>query len=159
MSVMTQVCFTDELVLRCGYLANSFARWLKRPLIADMPTDPLARAQALYDMSSVLVSHGTGADPVFWFANRAAQRLWDMDWKTFTTLPSRLSAEPDEQAARSVLLARAERDGYISDYSGVRVSRLGQRFRIRDVVLWNIRDDHDQPAGQAAMFAQWDLLA
>lgn len=156
---MTDVVFTDEVVRRCGYLTNSFARWLKRPLLAESPAGPLALTQALYELDAVLVSHGTQADPVFWFANRAAQRLWDMDWKTFTAIPSRLSAEPDEQSARAQLLSRASRDGFIADYTGVRVSSKGQRFRIRDVVLWNIRDDHDQPAGQAALFTQWDLLA
>jgi hypothetical protein len=156
---MSEVCFSNEVVRRCGYLTNSFARWLKRPLLADSPVDPLALTRALYELDAVLVSHGTQADPVFWFANRAAQRLWDMDWKTFTVLPSRLSAEPDEQSARSQLLARAMRDGFIADYTGVRVSSKGQRFRISDVVLWNIRDDQDQPAGQAALFTQWDLLA
>ena len=156
---MTEDCYSAEVVRRCGYLTNSYARWLKRPLLADSPVDPLALTRALYELDAVLVSHGTQADPVFWFANRAAQRLWDMDWKTFTTFPSRLSAEPDEQSARSQLLSRATRDGFISDYTGVRVSSKGQRFRIRDVVLWNIRDDHDQPAGQAALFTQWDLLA
>jgi len=156
---MTDVGFTDEVVRRCGYLTNSFARWLKRPLMAESPDDPLALTQALYELDAVLVAHGTQADPVFWFANRAAQCLWDMDWNTFTALPSRLSAEPDEQFARSQLLSRAARDGFIADYTGVRVSSKGQRFRIRDVVLWNIRDDHDQPAGQAALFTKWDLLA
>lgn len=48
-----------------------------------------------------IVSHGTETDPVFWFANRAAQGLWEMDWARFTRTPSRLSAEPDERATRA----------------------------------------------------------
>jgi hypothetical protein len=156
---MSDVSLTDAEVQRCGFLANSFARWLRRPLLEPLPTDPLALAHALYEMDDVLVSHGTQADPIFWFANRAAQRLWDMDWQTFTQLPSRLSAEPDERSAREQLLARAQRHGFISDYAGVRVNSKGQRFRIRDVILWNIRDDHDRPAGQAALFSRWDMLA
>ncbi len=155
---MAHLSLSESDMRRCGFLATSFSRWLKRPIIDDLPVEPLARAQALYEAPCVIVSHGTEPDPLFWFANRRALQLWDMDADAFIGMPSRLSAEPDEQCARDQLLARAARDGYIDDYHGVRISRTGKRFRIRDVILWNIHDDQAQLIGQAALFSQWDML-
>ena len=126
--------------------------------MADLPHDPTALARALYDAPFVVVSHGTQADPIFWFANRTAQRLWEVDWATFIRMPSRQSVEAGEHDDRERLLARAKAHGYIDDYQGVRISASGRRFRIQNVVLWNLRNEHDQPAGQAATFADWTFL-
>ena len=145
-------------VRRCRILCDSFARLLGRPLLPQTPTDDRAVAQALYDAPVVIVSHGIQADPIFWFANRTAQRLWEVDWPTFTSMPSRKSVEPDEHVAREGLLRRAAEHGYIDDYRGVRISASGRRFRIEDVVLWNLTDDQGQRIGQAATFATWTFL-
>jgi hypothetical protein len=150
--------FDDCLVHRCCVLSGSFARLLGRPLAPGLPADGRALAQALYDAPTVIVSHGTEADPVFWFANRAAQALWEMDWERFISTPSRLSAEPEERATRDALLRRAAERGYVDDYRGVRVSASGRRFAIEDVVLWNLTDEGGVPCGQAAMFARWRYL-
>ncbi len=157
----------DHAVRRCRILCDSFARLLGRPLLPllpllplqpHVPTDDRAMAQALYDAPVVIVSHGTEPDPIFWFANRTAQRLWEIPWDRFTHLPSRLSAEADERATREALLRRAEEHGYIDDYRGVRISASGRRFRIEDVVLWNLTDDRGLRIGQAATFAHWTFL-
>jgi hypothetical protein len=74
-------------------LAASFKHWTGR----DLASSP----EALYHAPFVVVSHGTQPDPVFCYANLAAQKLWEMDWDTFTCLPSRLSAEPDAQSERA----------------------------------------------------------
>jgi len=150
--------FDDNLVHRCRILADSFGRLLGRPLLPGLPADGRALAHALYDAPAVIVSHGTEPDPVFWFANRAAQALWEMDWDRFTRTPSRLSAEPDERATREALLRRAAGRGYIDDYRGVRVSATGRRFAIEDVVLWNLADERGMPQGQAATFSKWNYL-
>jgi hypothetical protein len=146
------------LIHRCRILSDSFARLLGRPLLPGLPTDGRALAQALYDAPVVIVSHATEADPVFWFANRAAQALWEMDWERFTRTPSSLSAEPDERATREALLRRASERGYIEDYRGVRVSASGRRFAIEGVVLWDLTDEHGVRFGQAATFARWTHL-
>lgn len=126
--------------------------------MADLPQEPIALARALYDAPQVIVSHGTQADPIFWFANRTAQRLWEVDWATFIRMPSRQSVEAGEHDDRERLLTRAKAHGYVDDYQGVRISASGRRFRIQNVVLWNLRNEHDQPAGQAATFADWTFL-
>lgn len=145
-------------VRRCRILCDSFARLLGRPLLPGLPSQDRALAQALYDAPVVIVSHGTEADPLFWFANRTAQRLWELEWERFTRLPSRLSAEADERTTREALLRRAEEHGYIDDYRGIRVSASGRRFAIEDVVVWNLTDEHGQRVGQAATFAKWTFL-
>jgi hypothetical protein len=143
---------------RCRILAGSFERLLGRPLAPGLPAGGRALVQALYDAPAVIVSHGLEPDPVFWFANRAAQALWEMDWDRFTRTPSRLSVEPDERATREALLRRAAERGYISDYRGVRVSASGRRFRIEDVILWEVADERGVRHGQAATFARWKYL-
>ena len=50
---------------------------------------------------------------------REALRL---GWDDFTSMPSRLSAEPLAQEERDRLLARVGSHGYIDDYSGIRIS-------------------------------------
>jgi len=80
-----------------------------------------------------------------------------MDWHTFIHTPSKESAEELERAERESLLARVNQHGLIDDYSGVRVSSSGQRFRIDYATVWNLIG-LGQPAGQAALFSVWDVL-
>ena len=73
-------------------------------------------------------------------------------------MPSRLSAEPDLRSERAALMARVTRDGFIDDYSGVRVSATGRRFRIQKATVWNLDDDAGTRHGQAAAFSDWAFL-
>ena len=132
-------------------LASSYERWTGKSLASDV------RPQALYEAPFVLVSHGIQPDPIFCYANRAAQKIWEMSWNTFTKLPSRLSAEPDAQEERQRLLALAEKQGYVDHYQGVRITSGGKRFRIRNCLLWNVVDG-DVRVGQAAVFSQVEWL-
>ncbi len=145
-------------VQRCRILCDSFARLLGRPLLPGLAADDRVLAQQLYDAQMVIVSHGTEPDPVFWFANRTAQRLWEVEWSEFIRMPSRRSAEPEEHGEREKLLRRAQEHGYIDDYRGARISASGRRFRIENVVLWNLSDDSGVHVGQAATFARWTFL-
>jgi hypothetical protein len=145
-------------VHRCRVLCDSFARLLGRPLLPGLAVDDRVLAQQLYDARVVIVAHGIEADPVFWFANRTAQTLWELDWQHFTRMPSRQSVAADEHQDREELLRRAREHGFIDDYRGVRVSASGRRFRIEDVVLWNLTDERGQRIGQAATFARWEFL-
>jgi hypothetical protein len=70
-------------------------------------------------------------------------------------LPSRLSAEAPQQAARQALLEKVSRDGFITGYSGVRVAKSGRRFIIEDGVLWELTDRAGVRHGQAATFQSW----
>ncbi len=118
-------------------------------------------ADTLWHLPQPLVSHGTQADPIFRYANRAALRLWEMDWHSFTRLPSRLSAQPDTtiQADRAALLQAARDNGHISNYQGIRISATGKRFWIRNTILWTVTDHLGQIHGQAALIGQVDAIS
>ena len=138
-------------------LLDSFARLLGRDMI---PRDASAaeQAQRLFESPFVVVSHGTEADPVLNYANATALRLWEMDWDTFEQTPSRLTAEPVHRDERARLLERTRRDGYVDDYSGIRISQSGRRFRIEQAIVWNLIDSAGHLHGQAATFDTWTLL-
>jgi hypothetical protein len=78
-----------------------------------------------------------------------------MTWEEFTALPSRLSAEPVHRDERARLLEVVGRKGYIDDYRGIRIAKSGRRFRIEQATVWNLLDEADGIAGQAATFKTW----
>ena len=129
-------------------LADSFAR-----LTGDDLGDPWTRPDPI-------VSHGTEPDPIFRWANPAALDLWEMDWHSFTRLPSRQSADDvaEIQTDRARLLALALKQGWVSGYRGVRVSATGRRFAIDDTVLWTVRDAAGVIHGQAALIRRVQRL-
>ncbi|WP_443747802.1 MEKHLA domain-containing protein [Asticcacaulis solisilvae] len=137
-------------------LSESFLRLTGRPILEDLPSG----AEALFEASCPIVSHGTQADPIFCYANRAALDLWEMDWDSFTRLPSRLSAETntETQADRNGHLEEALKHGFVEGLSGIRISSTGRRFEIRDTVLWNVVDAQGVRHGQAAIIGGWQYL-
>lgn len=137
-------------------LLASYERLLGAPLLP--PAGRAARARALYEAPFVVVSHDTAPDPVFNYANLAAQRLFEMEWAAFVGLPSRLSAGPVHRDERARLLATVSRQGYIDDYSGIRVSARGRPFRIEAATVWNVAQPDGRYAGQAACFSRWQLV-
>jgi hypothetical protein len=135
-------------------LLDSFARLVGRELI-DRSGSPREQAERLYRSPFVVVSHGTEADPVLNYGNAVALGLWEMDWDAFTRTPSRLTAEPLHRDERARLLERTRDQGFVDDYSGIRISRSGRRFRIERAIVWNLVDAAGDLRGQAATFDQW----
>ncbi len=111
-----------------------------------------------FEVPFVLVSHGTEADPILNYGNAAALALWEMSWEELTRTPSRLTAEAPNREERARLLAAVAECGFIDDYSGVRISKTGRRFRIAQATVWNLLDERGQDAGQAATFSRWEFL-
>ena len=56
------------------------------------------------------------------------------------------------------LLAAVTACGFIDDYSGVRISKTGRRFKIARATVWNLLTEDGRPGGQAAMFNEWEFL-
>jgi hypothetical protein len=138
-------------------LLDSFARLLGRELI-PRDASPAEQARRLFESPFVVVSHGTEADPILNYGNATGLRLWEMDWATFVQTPSRLTAEPVHRDERARLLERTSRDGYVDDYSGIRISQSGRRFRIEQAIVWNLIDAAGHLHGQAATFDTWTPL-
>lgn len=137
-------------------LLDSHLRLTGRELI---PRTPGTELSAAIDAAGiVLLSHGTEADPILNYGNRLALELWEMDWKTFTSMPSRLTAEPADRDTRERFMADVRSKGYSDDYKGIRISRTGRRFRIEQAVVWNVADERGAYVGQAASFPKWSYV-
>lgn len=139
---------------RLGLIAESFARLTGRPLVAAGNSV----GEALWEAPAVIVAHGTEPDPLFFYGNRLALAVFEMDPAAFAGMPSRLSAEALLREERARLLERVARAGFIDDYAGVRVSATGKRFRIEQAVVWNLVDAQGACHGQAATFDRWTPL-
>ena len=138
-------------------IARSLDHWTGRALLPGL-FNPLGLAKNIFAAPFVLVSHGTEADPVLNYGNAAALALWEMPWDEFTRTPSRLTAEAPNREERARLLAAVTKNGFIDDYSGVRIAKTGRRFRIAQATVWNLLDERGVHAGQAAMFSRWEFL-
>jgi hypothetical protein len=120
--------------------------------------NPIEQAHALFFAPFVVVSHDTQSDPIFNYGNQIALDLWEMDWNTFTQTPSRAPVEPLNQAEREQMLQQVTLHGYIKNYQGVRISRTGKKFWIKQVLVCNLIDQQGQFCGQAATFDHWEWL-
>ncbi len=147
----------DFVILHSVCLARSLKHWTGRELLPSL-SDERELAQKIFEAPFVLVSHGTETDPILNYGNRAALELWEMSWSEFTSTPSRLTAEAPNREERARLLSAVTERGYIDDYSGVRISKAGRRFRIERATVWNLTSEIGQPCGQAAMFDRWQFL-
>ena len=68
---------------------------------------------------------------------------------------SSTSTEPINREARQAMLQQAKTQGYIDNYSGVRISKTGRRFFIETAIIWNLLDPKGNRCGQAATFSHW----
>jgi hypothetical protein len=145
------------VIAQVRLIARSLKHWTGRELLAGN-FGPAEFAEKVFHAPFVLVSHGTEADPVLNCGNQSALALWEMSWDELTRTPSRLTAEAPDREERARLLAAVERRGFIDDYSGIRISKTGRRFRIAQATVWNLVSENAGKCGQAAMFSQWKFL-
>ena len=110
-------------------ILDSYRHFLGVELIERTGTDA-GDAEALFDAPFVVVSHDTSADPILNFGNREALKLWEANLADLLKMPSRLTAEPMAREERARMLESTKSQGYIDDYSGVRISTTGRRFFI-----------------------------
>lgn len=146
-----------SVIAQIQMIARSLKHWTGRELLPGDFT-PGELAEKVFRAPFVLVSHGIEPDPILNFGNATALALWEMSWSELTHTPSRLTAEALNREERARLLDTVTKHGFIDDYSGVRVSRGGRRFRITQATVWNLLDDHGVYSGQAAFFSHWDFL-
>lgn len=160
-----------SVIAQTQCLARSLKHWTGRDLWPiGAPASGTARSQfpstlnpselaaQIFRAPFVLVSHGTEPDPVLNYGNQAALALWEMSWAELTRTPSRLTAEAPNREERARLLAAVTARGFIDDYSGIRISKTGRRFRIAQATVWNLLDERQIYCGQAAMFSNWEFL-
>ena len=146
-----------EWIAQTQILLDSYRRWTGRELLPRLGS-PRDQAVALDHAPFVVVSHGTEPDPILNYGNRTALALWEMPVEAFLQTPSRMTAEPLHRDERARLLERTNRDGFVDDYRGIRISSTGRRFRIDRATVWNLLDAAGRPVGQAATFSEWRFL-
>jgi PAS domain S-box-containing protein len=114
-----------------------------------------AAARWLYeDAPFGILAHDTDADPTFTYANKSAQRRFEYTWQELTSLRSRLSAEAPNREERQQFLERVSRDGFVTGYRGLRITKAGKRFWIEDATVWRLNDSAGSYRGHAAMIAR-----
>jgi len=132
-------------------LTQSFCRIVGIPLVEE----GLGPDWLYHSAPFVVVAHNTDVDPHFIYANKAAQNCFEYPFDEFVTLPSRLSAELPDRVERQRLLDAVTRNGFISDYRGLRVAKSGRHFWIEDGIVWQLIDHDGNRCGQAATFSRW----
>lgn len=137
-------------------LADSYQRLLNRPLLAYPDEQDLG--WLAFSAQFALLSHNAEQDPLFNYANQAALQLFEFSWDELIGMPSRLSVEPANQQIRERLMAEVTNNGFVENYTGIRVSKTGRRFRINNAVIWNVHDRQGVYNGQAACFSDWAYL-
>jgi len=155
-TTFTQHIYLGARVALAQQIVSSYQCLLGKPLLDSQ--HPRALVEQLYQLPAVILAHNGGDDPCFTYANLAAQRLWEMEWDQLVGMPSRYSAEPDHRDSRAQLLAQVQAKGYIDNYRGIRISASGQRFEIQQAVVFNLLNQEGQKVGQAATFADWQML-
>ena len=134
-------------------ILGSFEQAFGRPLLPQSNTEH--QAQELFCNSTLVLAHDGGSDPCLIYANAPALQLWERNWADMIGMPSRLTAEPQERAARALMLADALQQHATEGYSGVRISSSGRRFQIHNARLWTLWGPGHQPCGQGAAFSDW----
>ena len=142
-------------------IARSYLRLTGENLVTDLDADSTSDGEicaAMYTSADPLLCHDGTSDPLFNYANRAAQELFELTWDQFVGMPSRLSAGPGAQAERNQLISEATESGYYTGYSGIRVSHSGREFEIQDAVLWRVTDEKERVLGLACRIPRWHYV-
>jgi len=139
-------------------ILSNYRRLLGRDLVDVQPGDD--EAQKLFDAPFAVMSAlgPFGTDHVFNYANRQALGLFEYAWDELMGKPSSASAEPVHRDERRRLLDEVGKHGFIENYSGIRISQTGRRFRIKKATVFNLLDESGNYVGQSATFADWDRL-
>lgn len=138
-------------------LCASYYHWTGKFLLEGNVGKEYAMKE-LFNAPFAVVSHGIQPDPVFNYGNQQALKLFEMSWGEFTALPSRLSAETSNQEERAKLLEMVNYQGFMDDYSGVRIAKSGRRFMIKKATIWNLLTAEGLYCGQAALIRDWECL-
>lgn len=155
--MLENVWLQPQVIEWTQILLNSFENLLGYQLIAR-EEDRKIQAKNLFNANFVVVSHGIEADPILNYGNQTALDLWVMNWVDFTQTPSRLTAEPMNREKRAAMLEQVKTQGYLDNYQDVRIASNGQKFYIKQAIIWNLVDILGNKYGQAATFTNWEYL-
>ena len=136
--------------MRAAMILDSFRRLIGHDLI-ERSGDAAEDARRLFDLPLAVLAHDTAPQPLLDWANLAAARAFDATPEALLGLPSSRTAPADAVADRRALFEVLARQGFVTGYSGERVSLKGRRFVIDDVTVLEVTDAAGQLAGHAAV--------
>jgi len=154
---MTKIWQKPEIISWVQIILNSYRQLLDRELF-DRTGDELTQSENLFYLDRVVYSHNNSSDPIYNYSNQKGLELWEMDWQQLTTTPSRMTTQPLLREEREQLLQETIAKGYIENYQGIRISRTGKKYQIKDITVWNLTDNKGKFCGQAATFSRWENL-
>lgn len=137
-------------------LLDSYEYVVGAPMVPGSALRGAEAARWLYDEAPFgLLAQDLTADTRFVYANMTVQKSFEYGWDEFIGMPSRLSAEADNREKRQQFMDSVLRQGYASDYRGLRIAKSDRRFWIEDTTVWNILDRDGTLHGQAAMIRRF----
>ena len=142
----------DYCLEHVSVLLGNLKKWTGFDLAAEFGVADAELGKGVFEADFCLLSSDLSADPILNYGNLKALALWEMSWEELTSTRSRDTAKPDSQSDRDGLMRRVNEKNFVTGYSGMRVSRTGREFLIKDVTIWNLFDDDGKPYGRAAWF-------
>jgi hypothetical protein len=112
----------------------------------------------VFEAPFCLLSSDLSTDPILNYGNQRALDLWEMSWEELTSTCSRDTAKPDKQSDRDELMRQVNEKNFVTGYNGMRVSKSGKEFIIKDVTIWNLFDSDGKPYGRAAWFKDIEYI-
>ena len=139
-----------RFIARATLILDSYRRLLGRDLFIRTG-DAAEDARRLFELPLAVLAHDTSPAPLIDWANLAAGRAFDATPESLLGRPSADTAPADAVADRRALFDTLAARGFVTNYSGVRVSLAGRRFVIEDVTVFEVTDAAGRPAGHAAV--------
>lgn len=142
-----------RFVTRAVEILDSFRRHLGRELV-ERSGDLAEDARRLFDLPLAVLAHDTSPAPLLDWVNLAAARAFDATPETLLGRPSAATAPAEAIADRQHLFTLLAEHGFVTGYSGVRISLTGRRFIIDDVTVLTLADTSGRQAGHAAVIGK-----
>jgi MEKHLA domain len=133
-------------------MLENLKRWANYDLIQEYGFSLETLGEQVFNADFYLLSHNTATDPILTYGNQQVLDRWEVTWVELTAMRSSETAKPIDRSARSKLMAQVKAHNYVSEYSGVRISKTGREFKILDGTIWNLFINDGSFYGQAAWF-------
>ena len=141
-----------RFITRAREILESYRRRLGHDLF-ERSGDAAEDARRLFDLPLAVLAHDASPAPLLDWANLAAARAFDATPESLLGRPSADTAPTDAVSDRRALFEVLAGQGFVTGYSGVRISLTGRRFVIDDVTVFEVTGAAGRPAGHAAVIS------
>ncbi|WP_392561729.1 MEKHLA domain-containing protein [Orbus sturtevantii] len=142
----------EEIIEILKMIDNAYSYWMNGERLPVPSAEIHRRYEWLNnDAPFGLLVHNCMDDPIFIYANKTAQKIFNYTLDEFLVLPSRLSAADTGQSDRNRLLKEVEEQGISEGYTGTRINKQGEKFNISKGSIWKVIDESHIKIATAAM--------